>query len=103
MGCRIPLTGTDMRHHPGENFEKPFVSWLKTLCRASSAAAWVGCGVSRSLAGEPQHAVRGPHQRGQARTVRVRPSDAAHERRELAVLRGLRADAPLARVRAVAT
>src|SRR3954454_121772 len=51
MGCRIPLTGTDMRHHPGKNFEKPFVSWLKrfverrkpppgwgAVCRARSRA-----------------------------------------------------------------
>ena len=82
MGCRIPLTGTDMRHHPGENFEKPFVSWLKTLW-SSIFSRRMGGVLSRRARprGGPQHAVPGPRQRGQAgtlacqaRTLRVRPA-----------------------------
>ena len=81
MGCRIPLTGTDMRHHPGENFEKPFVSWLeRTLVSVYSRRMGGVLRSSRSIA--RRTATRGarsattgsgPHVACQTRTLRVRP------------------------------
>jgi hypothetical protein len=42
MGCQNPLTGADKRHHPGENFEKPFGSCPLESSAAIPASAWVG-------------------------------------------------------------
>jgi hypothetical protein len=49
MGCRIPLTGTDTRHNPGKNFEKPFVTWPRRRL-ADAAARRVGGGRARQRA-----------------------------------------------------
>ena len=93
MGCRIPLTETDTRHHPAQNFEKPFGSWPKAADRRGAMTGWVGCSPLARAPGRP----RGRPARSEAPSP---PCEAASRPSGTGRLRRLRADAPLARERA---